>query len=68
MKICGACYGKGEVNYDICEVCGGEGIDTFSTFTVGKINRRKALSYEEAQSKKEKQMKFDKKNASRGGL
>lgn len=65
MKICGACKGSGIVTLafgqDICEVCDGEGVDNNSTFTVGKIQRRKSAEFEVEQKK----IKFDKKNASR---
>lgn len=61
MKICGTCKGTGEVNYEICERCGGEGLDGTASFTVGKVQRRAKAEYEV----QEKKIKFDKKNASR---
>lgn len=61
MKLCGACKGKGVINFNVCEVCGGEGIDVNSTFTIGKIQRRRSSE----QEIEPKRIKFDKKNASR---
>ncbi|WP_090739399.1 hypothetical protein [Paenibacillus sp. Mc5Re-14] len=61
MKICGVCKGSGALNQDICEACDGEGIDSNSTFAVGKVQRRKSAEFEVEQKK----VKFDKKNASR---
>lgn len=60
MKICDECSGKG------CESCDFEGCTSQVTFTVGKINNRKKLGFDEYQAKKSKNMKFDKKNAVRG--
>lgn len=61
MKICNACRGTGEVNYEICSHCDGEGVDQTSTFTVGKVRRSKKAEFEVT----EKKIKFDKKNAQR---
>lgn len=61
MKLCRVCKGTGEVNYDTCNVCDGEGVDQTSTFTVGKVRRNKSAEFEVA----EKKIKFDKKNAQR---
>lgn len=61
MKLCGACKGSGEVNYDICVRCDGEGIEQKTTFTVDKIRRHKSNEFEV----NEKRIKFDKKNAQR---
>jgi DnaJ-class molecular chaperone len=66
VKLCGQCNGMGFVEDDICERCGGEGLENMTTFVVGKINRRKQLDYDEVQEKKKH--KFDKKNATRGGF
>lgn len=64
MKLCGVCRGEGSVNYEVCVACDGEGLDSSSTFTVGKVQRRKSAEFEVEQKK----IKFDKKNASRSGL
>lgn len=64
MKLCGRCSGVGMFNNDICVACDGEGVSSMTTFVVGKINRRKEKSYEEHQNSKE--VKIDKKNATRG--
>lgn len=70
MKLCGACQGKGEVNYEVCDVCGGEGLDTMATFQVGKISRRKQSEFkrEHEDLQEKKKHKIDKKNATRGGF
>lgn len=59
MKLCSSCNGRG------CESCNYEGIDAQVSFTVGKINRRRELSHDEYETKRNKSMKFDKKNAMR---
>lgn len=65
MKLCNICQGTGfNADDDICSNCDGEGIVSKTTFTVGKISRRKELGYQEHQ--KSKKVKFDKKNAVRG--
>jgi DnaJ-class molecular chaperone len=66
VKLCGTCNGYGFYNNDICEDCGGEGIDKRTTFVIGKISRRKPTDFEENE-RSNKKNKFDKKNATRGG-
>lgn len=61
MKLCGACKGEGSVNFEICDVCDGEGIDNRGTFTLDKVQRRRSAEFEVEQKK----IKFDKKNATR---
>lgn len=63
MKICKGCAGKGVVGYDLCDKCGGEGLDQTASFTLGKNQRRKSADLEF--ERREKKVKFDKKNAAR---
>ena len=63
MKLCRSCKGKGIIGFDLCDDCGGEGLDPVASFTLGKNQRRKTAELEF--EKKDKKIKFDKKNASR---
>jgi DnaJ-class molecular chaperone len=65
VKLCTTCKGVGHFDDVDCPTCGGEGIlASPTTFVRSKIKRK---SFEEHEAIKSKSMKFDKKNAIRGG-
>jgi DnaJ-class molecular chaperone len=64
LKLCSVCNGYGFVDDDICEVCGGDGLETSQTYKKKEVRKMKLDYDERLESKK---YKFDKKNASRGG-
>jgi DnaJ-class molecular chaperone len=64
MKLCVACKGVGFVGQNDCKQCDGEGILASPTTFVRNKPKRK---FEDHEAIKDKNMKFDKKNAIRGG-
>lgn len=63
MKLCTACKGVGHFNDVDCPTCGGEGILASPTTFVRSNPKKKSFTEHEASKK----VKFDKKNAIRGG-